>query len=204
MELQEALSQIGEIRAKLARTEIVAPTRSLTVGMVGLLACAGGLAQSIWIPHPSADLKAYLSLWIAVATLSVAVVATELIVRCVRTESTIRRQATLQAVEQFAPCLVAGACLTVAIARYAPAAAALLPGLWAITFGLGIFAALRQLPAPTVLVAAWYLISGTVALATAQGDAALSPWAMLGTFGCGHFFLAATFYFGLERHHGTY
>ena len=203
MELHEALSQIGEIRAGLARTEIVTPTRSLTVGAVGLLACAGGLVQSIWIPQPSADLPTYLSLWIGVATLSVAVVAAELIVRGFRTVSAIRRQATWQAVEQFAPCLVAGACTTVAIARYAPAGAPLLPGLWAITFGLGLFAALRQLPAATALVAAWYLISGTVALATAQGDAALSPWAMLGTFGCGQFLLAATFYFGLERRHGT-
>ncbi|HEX4143463.1 MAG TPA: hypothetical protein VHY91_07925 [Pirellulales bacterium] len=203
MELQEALLQIGEIRDKLARTEIVAPTRSLTVGGVGVLACAGGLVQSIAIPQPSADVHAYLSLWIGVATLSAAIVAAELIVRCLRTESAIRRQATRQAVEQFVPCLLAGGCLTLAIAKYAPAGAALLPGLWAIMFGLGMFAAWRQLPAATVLVAAWYLISGTVALATAQGDAAFSPWAMLGTFGCGHFLLAATFYFSLERRHGT-
>jgi len=175
----------------------------LTVGGVGLLACAGGLVQSIWIPQPSADLPGYLSLWIGVATLSVGFVAAELIVRCFRTESAITRQATRQAVEQFAPCLLAGSFLTLAIARYAPVGLVLLPGLWAITFGLGIFAALRQLPAATVLVAAWYLFSGTVALATAQGASALSPWAMVGTFGCGHFLLAATFYFGLERRHGT-
>jgi hypothetical protein len=203
MELHEALSQIGEIRANLARTEIVTPTRSLTVGGIGLLACAGGWVQSIWIPHPSADLPGYLSLWIAVATLSVGVVAAELVVRCLRTQSAITRQATLQAVEQFVPCLVAGCCYTLAIARFAPAGGTLLPGLWAITFGLGLFASLRQLPAPTVLVAAFYLIAGTAALTTCQGDSALSPWVMVGTFGLGQFLLAATFYFGLERHHGT-
>ncbi len=38
MELHEALSQIGEIRLRLARTETVVPSRSLTVGGVGLLA----------------------------------------------------------------------------------------------------------------------------------------------------------------------
>jgi hypothetical protein len=203
MELHEALSQIGEIRARLARTEIVTPSRSLTVGGVGLMACAGGLVQSIWIPQPTADLVAYLSLWIGVAVVSVGVVATEWLVRYSRTASAITRQATWQAVEQFVPCLFAGGCLTLAIARYAPAGAALLPGLWAIIFGLGIFAALRQLPAATALAGVYFLFSGTVALATAQGGSPLSPWAMVGTFGCGHFLLAATFYFGLERHHGT-
>jgi hypothetical protein len=203
MELHEALSQIGEIRAGLARTEIVTPTRSLTVSVVGLLACAAGLAQSLWIPQPSADLHAYLSLWIAVAALSAGIVAAELIFRSIRTELAIARQATRQAVEQFVPCLLAGSCLTLAIARYAPAGAALLPGLWAITFGLGIFAASRQLPALTLWVAAYYLVSGSMALATSQTGNAFSPWAMVGTFGCGHFFLATIFYFGLERHHGT-
>jgi hypothetical protein len=203
MELHEALSQIGEIRSKLARTEIVTPSRCLTVGGVGLLACAGGLVQSLWIPRPSADLEAYLSLWIGVAMLSAGVVAVDLIVRYFRTESAITRRATLQSVEQFVPCLVAGSCLTLAIARFAPAGAAFLPGLWAIAFGLGIFAALRQLPAVTVLAAAYFLGSGTIALAAAQSGSPLSPWAMVGTFGCGHFILAATFFFGLERHHGT-
>ncbi|HEY1784982.1 MAG TPA: hypothetical protein VGG30_05505 [Pirellulales bacterium] len=203
MELHEALSQIGEIRATLAHTQTATPTRSLTVGLIGLLACAGGLAQAIWIPQPAADVQSYLSLWLCVAGLSVGMVAAELIVRCLRTESAFARQATLQAVEQFAPCLLAGGCFTLAIARYVPAGAALLPGLWAITFGLGIFAALRQLPAVTLLVAAYYLVSGTVALATADGASALSPWTMVGTFGCGQFLLAATFYFGLERNHGT-
>ncbi len=135
--------------------------------------------------------------------LSAGIVAADLIVRYLRTESAIARRATWQAVEQFAPCVLAGSCLTLAIARYAPEGAPLLPGLWAITFGLGIFAALRQLPPATLLAATYFLVSGTVALAAAHGGSSLSPWAMVGTFGCGHLILAATFFFGLERRHGT-
>ena len=50
MELHEALSQIGEIQARLARTEIVTPTRSLTVGGVGLLACAAAWCKRFGFP----------------------------------------------------------------------------------------------------------------------------------------------------------
>jgi hypothetical protein len=203
MELHEALSQIGEIQARLARTEVVTPSRSLTVGGVGLLGCAASLAQTIWIPEPMSDLDGYLMLWLGVATLSAAIVAIELIVRRFRDESEVTRRATWQAVEQFVPCLVAGSCFTLAIGSYAREAAILLPGLWAITFGLGIFAALRQLPAAAGLAAAYFLCSGTVALSTAAGPHPLSPWAMVGTFGFGHFILAAAIFFGLERRHGT-
>jgi hypothetical protein len=203
MELREALSQIGEIRASLAREEVVCPTRSLTVGVVGLLACLGAAAQAVWIPQPLGQIESFLWLWIAVAAISAGLVAVELTVRRRAGQSAIARQATMQTIEQFMPCLVAGSCLTCAIVRFAPASAALLPGLWAITYGLGLFAAVRQLPAMAVGVAAYYMVAGTAAIAWAQDARALSPWTMVATFGAGHFLLAAAFYFGLERRHGT-
>ncbi len=204
MELREALSQIGEIRASLAREEVVCPTRSLTVGVVGLLACAGAVAQGVWISQPVERVESFLWLWIGVAAVAAGLVAIELIARRRAGQSAIARQASMQSVEQFVPCLVAGSCLTCAIVRFAPGSAALLPGLWAICYGLGLFAAARQLPKAAAGVAAYYLVAGAAAIAWGQGENALSPWTMVATFGVGHFLLAATFYFGLERRHGTY
>src|SRR5690242_11497723 len=112
MELHEALSQIGEIRANLARSEVVCPSRALTVGGVGLLGCALAAGQAIWLPEPMQHLSAYLALWIALAAVSGVIVAAELAIRYLRDESSISRQATMQAVEQFVPCLVGGACFT--------------------------------------------------------------------------------------------
>jgi hypothetical protein len=78
----------------------------------------------------------------------------------------------------------------------------MLPGLWAIVFGLGIFASSRLLPKPVILVASYYLASGIVCLALAQGTAALSPWSMIGTFVVGQSLLALVLYLTLERNRG--
>jgi hypothetical protein len=203
MELHEALSQIGEIRTSLAQSEVVVPTRSVSVCAIGGLAGVGGLIQAVWIPQPTNDLHAYLVLWISTAAVSLAVVAAEVAMRYLRASTGTMRRATLQAIEQFVPCLLAGSSITWAIVRYAPEAAALLPGLWAITFGLGLFSAAKYLPWATLLVAAFYLVTGTVALVLVRGEFALSPWAMVVPFGIGHLLLAAVFYFGWERNHGT-
>ncbi len=78
----------------------------------------------------------------------------------------------------------------------------MLPGLWQIFFGLGIFASCRLLPRPTFWVAVFYLGTGLTVLALAGGDNALSPWAMGLPFGAGQLLAAAVLYCTLEREHG--
>src|SRR5262245_43668329 len=146
MELGEALERIDTIHAHVARTGVFRGYKAVTVGGTGLLALLVATLQPWVIPLPQDDLHAYLQLWIGVATVSAICVATELIVRCLKSDSSLARQQTLQAVEQFLPCLVAGASTTWALVQFSLEAAHLLPGLWAIMFGLGIFASCLQLP----------------------------------------------------------
>jgi hypothetical protein len=199
MELREALSQITEIRAQMARTETFRGYRSGTVGLSGLLGVAGAAVQAVWIPEPLADIRAYLTLWAGVAAVCVAVWTTEMVLRCRRAALSLTRQTTLLAVEQFLPCLAAGGLLTVAVVTRGADSVWMLPGLWAVLFSLGVFASCRLLPKPVIWVAAYYLAAGVAALVLAQGDAALSPWAMVGTFGVGQLLAAAILYFTLER-----
>jgi hypothetical protein len=103
--------------------------------------------------------------------------------------------------EQFFPCLVAGALLTLVLARSAPQCVWMLPGLWQVLYGLGIFASCRLLPRPIFGVAAFYLLAGLSTLAMAQDDRALSPWAMGLPFGIGQLLAAAVLYRTLERDH---
>ncbi len=70
----------------------------------------------------------------------------------------------------------------------------MLPGLWSIVFGLGVFASYRLLPSATFWVATYYMIAGGVCLIIGQGPRALSPWLMVITFGVGQSIAAAILY----------
>jgi hypothetical protein len=86
---------------------------------------------------------------------------------------------------QFAPCVITGALLTWAIAAGGPEHAALLPGLWAACFGLGVFASAMHLPRGGFAVAAHYMTAGIAAIVWGRGEQALQPWTMLLTFAVG-------------------
>jgi hypothetical protein len=77
----------------------------------------------------------------------------------------------------------------------------MLPGLWSILFGLGIFASYRLLPRATFWVGVHYLVAGSFCLAWAQGEYAFSPLAMAIPFGIGQLLAAAIIYWTLERTH---
>ncbi len=175
--------------------------KAATVAGTGLVALVVSAVQPLIVPDPLQNVQQYMQLWIGVAGLNVICVSIELATRFVKSDSLLQRQQTLLAVEQFAPCLVAGTGLTWAMVRYSPEAAGLLPGLWAIVFSLGIFASCRQLPPQAVMVGVYYLVAGVTCLAVATDVHALSPWAMAGTFGVGQLLTAFVLYLGLERRH---
>jgi len=54
----------------------------------------------------------------------------------------------------------------------------MLPGLWQVLVGLGLFASVRVLPRPVPLAGAWYLLAGLTVLALASETRHLSPWLM--------------------------
>lgn len=202
MELHDALAQITAIRSQIARTETFRGYRSATVAFSGLLALGGAGLQSVWLPQPQESVGAYLSLWVGLAAVCLVAVGAELAARCYRATSPLRRQITLLAVEQFLPCVVAGGLLTGAIVVFAQESLWMLPGLWAILFSLGVFASCRLLPRQTFWAGVYYMAAGVAALAFARGDAALSPWAMVGTFGVGQLLTAVILYVTLERADG--
>lgn len=203
MELREALDQISEIRDHLARTETFEGYRSATVATSGLLAIAAAGVQTALIPDPTGQFEAYLGLWVGVAIVSAAIAGIEMFVRCRRAASETAVRLTRMVVEQFLPCIVVGALLTVAIAVVAPETAWMLPGLWSLVFGLGVFASARLLPRAVVWVAGYYLLAGVACLAGAKRLEPLSPWLMACTFGGGQLFAAAIVYWSVERKHAS-
>jgi hypothetical protein len=201
MELREALTQISEIRRQVARTAVFRGYRAMPVAFSGILALAAAGFQALWIAEPDKRLGAYLTLWLGAAILSGLAAGMEMALRCWKSVSTITREITWLAVEQFLPCLAAGGLVTLVLAVYAPENVWMLPGLWQILFSLGIFASYRLLPRATFGVALFYMVTGLLCLALAQNEAALSPWAMGLPFGVGQLYAAAVLYWTLERTH---
>jgi hypothetical protein len=201
MELREALTQITEIRLQMARTEVFRGYRAVPAAFSGGVALAAGLFQSLAIPDPLNQINAYLGIWIGAALVSGTSAVLEMAIRARSARSPLTRELTHLALEQFFPCLVAGALLTMVLVRTAPQCLWALPGFWQVLYSLGIFASCRLLPRSMFGVAVFYLLSGLMTLALAQGDRALNPWAMGLPFCVGQFLAAAVLYQTLERDH---
>ena len=201
MELREALQQISDIRQQMARSEVFRGYRSLTVGFSGVLGLLAAAVQPYWVVSPATDLARYLFLWVGVAMISATIAGAELFLRAKTAGEGLTREMTRLAVEQFLPCLVVGALLTVCIWRNAPSVAWMLPGLWSLIFGLGIFASCRLLPSWVIWAGVYYVTCGCLALRWGQGEHAFAPWQMAISFGGGQLLCAAILYWTLERSH---
>ncbi len=198
MELREALTQITEIRSRLAGAELYRGYRALPVAFSGLVALGAGVVQAVWLEDPATEVGGYLALWVIAAGVSLVALGVEMAIRHWREASPWFPAVTAAALNLFFPPLVCGALVTLVIVRSAPGSVGLLPGLWQVFFSLGIFASLRVLPRPTRFVALFYLGSGCVVLGLAP-RVAFAPAAMAVPFCVGQFLAAAILYLALER-----
>jgi hypothetical protein len=199
MHLREALSQIAEIRQRMAESEIFHGYRALPVAISGLYAVAAGALQPLIVPEPATNVRGFVLLWTAVAVLSVATAGLTMWMRDCFAGPSHTRAVTWIAIRQFVPGLLCGAVVASLIVRKAPEAGWMLPGLWSLFFGQCIFASCRILPRPVYAVAAFYLLAGTIELFIAGNDRSLSPWSMALPFGLGQLFAASILYWTLER-----
>ena len=199
MELREALTQIAEIRSRVAQTERYDGYRAGPVACTGLFAGLAGLLQSWLMPQPATQLPEYLLLWSGTAIVGLFAAGLGIYRRHQTHDLPLSREMTRLAVSQFLPCLMAGGLVTLAIARHSPEFARLLPGLWQVLFSLGIFASCRLLPKPIIGIGGFYLAAGVLNLGIVGADHGLSPWAMALPFGLGQLGTAAILYVHLER-----
>ena len=199
MKLDEALLEISHIRAQVARTETFRGYRSLTVALSGGIALVAAAVQGFFVAQPLEMVDRYLAVWTSAAACSMAAAAVGMMVHLRRSSSPLTREHTRSAVEQFLPCIAAGAVITLVIARQSLEAAWMLPGLWSLLFSLGIFSSISLLPRRVALVAIYYFLCGTLLLVFPRGAEALEPWTMGLVFGVGQLSAAAVLYFSLER-----
>jgi hypothetical protein len=192
--ITDALEQIAEIHGHLAKGEVYRGWRAAPVALSGLV----GLAAA-WLQQPTLDPIAFVIYWSAVAAAAAAVGASEIIYNYIATDAAFSRRQTRRVFAQFVPSLAAGALATATIVRLGAALVALLPGLWALFFGIAVFASRPYLPRASGIVALFYSACGAFLLWNAQTPIPLSPWAVGGVFGMGQLIAAVVIYWNLER-----
>ena len=144
--LDRALAEISAIRGQMARASEFRGYGPRTFAITGLLALVAAFSQTFLVRDPATHIEAYLILWGGTAVLSAVIVGVEMVTRSRRHHSNLADEMIHAAIEHFLPSAVAGALLTLVLIRYAPQSLWMLPGLWQILFGLGVFASCRFLP----------------------------------------------------------
>ena len=186
-DLDRVLADITAIRSQVAAGTAFQGYGPTALAATGALALAASVAQAALLDDPTGRPLTFLAGWIAVAIVSI---GAEMLARSRRHHSGLADAMILNAVEAFLPAGAAGALLLLVLARLAPESLWLLPGLWQMLVGLGLFASLRALPRPVALAAGWYVVAGLGTIAASVEGHALSPWTMGLPFALGQGLLA--------------
>jgi len=160
-----------------------------------------GLAAA-WAQTPSlgaSDPVGFVLYWTVIATCAGFVGASEIIYNYVVHDDRTARRRTARVVGQFLPSVLAGAIITASFVHLSAALVPLLPGLWALCFGIGTFASRPYLPRASGWVALFYYAAGVALLWMARGPEPLRAWWVGGTFGAGQLMAALVLYWNLER-----
>jgi hypothetical protein len=197
MDLSRALGQLADIHQQIAKGEIYRGYRSLPIAVSGLIGLAAEWAQAPGLG--AGDQLGFVLYWTSVAACAALVGASEIIYNYVVHDDRASRRQTTQVVGQFLPSVLAGAVITLSFVRLSAALVPLLPGLWAICFGIGIFASRPYLPRASGWVALFYYAAGVALLWVARGPEPLRAWWVGGTFGTGQLMAALVLYWNLER-----
>ena len=192
-----ALDQIAEIHRQMAKGEVYRGYRSLPVAISGALGLIAAWVQPQAIG--AADPIGFVLYWTAIAGAAVLIGSIEILYNYVVHESASGRRQTRRVVGQFLPSLVAGAAITVCLTQVSATLVPLLPGLWAICFGVGVFASRPYLPRASGWVALFYYAAGFTLLWIARSPQPLSAWSVGGTFGVGQLLAAGVLWWNLER-----
>jgi len=205
-DLDRALSDIEDIRGRLAEATAFRGFGPGTMAATGILAVITAFAQSAVMGADGYAPIVYFGGWIVIAVVSCTLIGIETVIRSRRIHSGLADEMILAAILAFLPAGAAGVFLTIGVFRFAPDTHWMLPGLWQVLVAIGIFAAARTLPPGVRLVGAWYFVAGFAVFALASDSGtrmdslapaampSLSPWLMGVPFAIGQIAMAIVLY----------
>jgi hypothetical protein len=201
-DLDTALSEIDRIRAQLAASTRFQGFTPAVAAATGVLALALAAVQAAGL-DPSTTPVEMLVQWMLLAIICACLIGADAVVRARRLHRAMADTMINTTLRQFLPVGAAGAIVAIVILVRTPAWAAILPGLWQLLIGIGIFAALPALPRLLAWGAGWYFVAATASLVAGAGATDVSPWIMGLPFGIGQLLIAALLHTAMrEDRHG--
>jgi hypothetical protein len=198
MRLHDALEQLDAIHEHLDRAEVYRGFRVHSVAVVGGLGFVAAAIQPAFD-----DSEFFVMYWLAVAGIAALVGFGAAGHSYFFRDDEFARRKTRQVTAQFAPSLAAGAIITAALSRGGWDTVSLLPGLWAVAFGLGLVAARPFLPRGIGSVGLGYIVAGGMLLTRMFASPERIGWSVGLVFGFGHFITAVVLHLDRPReHHG--
>ncbi|MGH7737286.1 MAG: hypothetical protein ACREMP_05395 [Candidatus Tyrphobacter sp.] len=181
-ELDRALSDIAEVRERLAMAQRFKGYSGIAAMLSGALAVGAGLLQRAIVPSPAGahEEHLYFAIWFVCAA-TAALVNYGAILNWFWSDESVRdRWQTRTVGLAILPALVLGAGLSFAL--LARGEIALLPGVWYGCYGVGLFASRTMLPRGVVAIAAAFVAAG-VSLLFTPSSIALAWWTLPIGFG---------------------
>jgi len=185
MELQRALSDLEEVRERLARVQRFEGYSAPASAASGIAALVAGAVQFRLAPVPrsSDELHLYLAIWLTCLAAGLLLNYGAVAAWLLKHHSPHSRGQFRTAARSIAPSVLLGGALTLALVNHG--AFALLPGMWFALYAAGLFASRGAIPAPVLGVACGFAVLGVAFLATALDASALAWWVMPLGFGVG-------------------
>ena len=178
MRIDEALQQIDSIAAIADRTATYRGFRCFPIALTGILGFVAAAIQPWWQSKWANQDAGFLTLWVTVAVISMIVVVSDMLIRYYQDPTARTRRLTLTVMKCLAPSILVGGGLSVVLAQSAPESIWMLPGLWSLLLGLGIYAAAPHLPKELLQVGIWYLGCGFACLILSDDANTSKAWSM--------------------------
>lgn len=184
MDVTRAIADLDEVRSRLAAVQRFRGLSGPAALASGLGAVGTGLVQLTLVPAPRTgeEIGRYVAIWTACLAFALAVNYGAVAVWLIRNWSSRTRTELRTAAIAIVPSISAGGALTAAL--LARGEVGLLPGTWALCYGLGLLSARSMLPRGVLPIALGFAAIGC-ALLFAPGVNALAWWVMPMTFGIG-------------------
>ena len=167
-DVSRALEQIAEIHEHLAKTEVYPWLAIAAGGLVGSVVGLRPRRGNRRRPGRSTRGASRSTGWRSGSSRCV-IGCSEIVWHYATRATPGERRRSRQVVGQFLPALVAGALVTPAVIQLSPSLVTLLPGLWALLFGVAVFAARPFVPRASGWVALYYFAAGLFLLWRAPG-----------------------------------
>lgn len=189
-EIERALSEISDIRSRLAASTRFRGYAPEAVAMIGFLSLVIVLAQMFWPDTLAASNEQQVLILAAVLVASGLTIATEAITRA-RSQHGGMAGAMLKGMvrAQLPICLV-GATVGIVLFLHERELVWILPGLWQMLVGVVSFNSYSTMPRAIIWPALWFVISGAAVMWLAGKDGQLTPLLVGGPFTVGYLSIA--------------